>query len=80
MITEWAFSTDDTTSSGFDPHVQATLIAKGLNLMLADPTVDGIVWTNIYHPGTDFWSKTSVTNADYSLLPGFSVFKSFSTF
>jgi len=80
MLTEWAFSTDATTSTGFDPNVQALFMAKGFNLMLADPTIDGIVWTNLYAPGTDFWSLTSLTNPAFSQLPGFAVFRNFATF
>jgi hypothetical protein len=50
MLTEWGFSTI-MSPDGFDPAVQAYFMALGFNLMLADPTVDGIVWVNVYNGG-----------------------------
>jgi hypothetical protein len=78
MLTEWAFSTVD-QPDGFDPQVQARYLALGFNLMLADPTIDGIVWTSVYATGTDFWSRVAVTTASYTLLPAASAFRSFTT-
>ena len=77
MITEWAFSTD-VSAQGFDPHVQARFIAEGFNLMLADPTVDGIVYTNIYTGDSgDFWGLTALTNPDFTRLPAFTTYQAF---
>ncbi len=79
MITEWGFSTID-QSDGFDPNVQAEYIALGFNLMLHDPTLDGIVYVNMYGSGTDFWSETSLINQDGTFKPGYQVFKTFASF
>jgi hypothetical protein len=76
MLTEWAFSTAQ-QSVGFDPSVQAKYMATGFNLMLADPTIDGIVWTNVYATGSDFWSRTAVTDASFNPLPAEATFRSF---
>lgn len=79
FITEWAFSTDPSSASSFDPKVQARFLALGFNLMLSDPTVDGIVWTNLYNPNTDFWGRTALTNPDFSPLPGLATYRAFAT-
>jgi hypothetical protein len=76
MLTEWGFSTVN-QSQGFDPIVQARYMALGFNLMLADPTVDGIVWTNVNPGGTDFWSLVSITDSSFNLLPSAATFQSF---
>ena len=76
MLTEWAFSTA-ADPNGFDPQVQARFMARGFNLMLADPTIDGIVWTNAYAAGSDFWSRTSVTDANFNPLPAEQTFRAF---
>ena len=76
MLTEWSFSTA-AEPTGFDPNVQALYMALGMNLALADPTVDGIVWTSVYAPGLDFWSRTSITDASYNPLPAQNTYRSF---
>ncbi|TAM76625.1 hypothetical protein EPN44_04715 [bacterium] len=76
MLTEWGFSTID-SPVGFDPKVQAWYVALGFNLMLADPTVDGIVYVNLYNPATDFWGRTALTTPDFQPLPGMDVFRAF---
>jgi hypothetical protein len=79
MLTEWGFSTAPLTD-GFDPRVQAQYLAIGLNRMLADPTVDGIVYVNVYNggkPGT-FWAETRLIDQDFGHQPGFDVFRRFS--
>jgi hypothetical protein len=76
MLTEWAFSTA-AVPTGFDPKVQALYMALGMGLALADPTVDGIVWTEVYAPGSDFWSRTAVTDASYNPLPADATFRSY---
>lgn len=76
MLTEWAFSTAN-LADGFDPQVQARYMALGFNLMLADPTVDGLVWTTIYAAGTDFWSRTAITDASYDPLPAETTLRAF---
>jgi len=78
MLTEWGFSTAQQSPEGLDPAVQARYVALGLNLMLADPTVDGIVYVNVYNPAQDFWGRTSLTNGDFSTLPAFDVLRAFS--
>jgi len=79
MLTEWGFSTVD-SPVGFDPKVQAEYVALGFNLMLADPSVDGVVYVNLYNPSNDFWGRTALTTADFELLPGFNVFREFATY
>jgi hypothetical protein len=76
MLTEWAFSTAQ-QPTGFDPHVQARYMALGMDLALADPTVDGIVWTSVYATGSDFWSRTAVTDASFNALPAEATFRSY---
>ena len=76
MLTEWAFSTVN-EADGFDPQVQARYMALGFNLMLADPTIDGVVWTQLFSSGTDFWSRTAVTDTSHNQLPAFTTFHSF---
>jgi len=49
----------------------------GLNRMLADPSVDGIVYVNVYNPDTDFWGYTSLVGRHFELLPGFDVYRRF---
>lgn len=77
MLTEWGISTDTASPSGFDPAVQADYISIAFNKMDADPTVDGLVYTNIYNPGTDFFSLMALTTANFALLPGYDVYKKF---
>ena len=76
MLTEWSYSTAD-EADGFDPQVQARYLALGLNLSLRDLTVDGVVWTSLYQPGSDFWSRTAVTDASYNPLPAFAAFHAY---
>jgi hypothetical protein len=76
MLTEWGFSTVN-EADGFDPMVQARYMALGLNLALSDPTVDGVVWTNVYAPGTDFWSRVSVSDPSFALEPAAGTLQSF---
>src|SRR5579872_46171 len=79
MLTEWGYSTLATSPQGFDPRVQAEYLALGLNLMLADPTVDGIVYVNIFNPGTDFWGRTALTDTSGNPLPGYYALQTFTT-
>jgi hypothetical protein len=78
MLTEWGFSHVDKIN-GFDPEVQAEYIAIGFNRMLADPTVDGVVYVNIYNGGKrdTFWTETQVVDDDFTILPGYEVIKNF---
>jgi hypothetical protein len=78
MLTEWAFSTAN-TATGFDPSVQARYLAIGCNLMLADPSVDGITWTSIYATGNDFWSRVALTDTSYHPLPALATLRTFRT-
>lgn len=79
MLTEWGFSTI-MQPDGFDPSVQAQYVALGLNLMLADPTVDGIVYVNLYNPATDFWGYTSLVNQQYQPKPAYQVLEKFASY
>lgn len=79
MLTEWGFSTDPNSPDGVNPQTQAAYISIGLNLMLADPAVDGIVYVNLYNPGNDFWAHTALINSDFSPKPAFYVYRSFAT-
>ena len=76
MLTEWSYSTAN-EADGFDPQVQARYLAAGLNLSLRDETVDGIVWTSFYNSGSDFWSRTAVTDASFNPLPALAAFRAF---
>jgi len=76
MLTEWGFSNADNPDS-FDPRVQALYLAQGLNRMLADPSVDGIVYVNVYNPDTDFWGDTSLVSKDFQPFPGFHTYQTF---
>jgi hypothetical protein len=78
MLTEWGYSTV-MQADGFDPAVQARYLALGLNLMLADPTVDGIVYVNMYNAGTDFWGYTAITNQSFTQKPAYGVYESFAS-
>jgi hypothetical protein len=78
MLTEWGYSTI-MQSDGFDPNVQAQYLALGLNLMLADSSVDGIVYVNMYDPGTDFWGYTSLVDQQYADKPAYQVFANFAS-
>lgn len=76
MLTEWGYSSFD-SPLGFAPEVQAYYLGLGFNRMLADPTVDGVTYVNIYNPGKDFWGMTAVLDKDYKPLPAFYVFQKF---
>jgi hypothetical protein len=79
MLTEWGFSTV-MTPEGFDPAVQAYFMALGFNLMLEDPSVDGVAYVNVYNGGPDdnFYAQTEVMRNDFTPLPGFAVLQRFS--
>jgi hypothetical protein len=77
MLTEWGFSTDPDNRYAFDPATQAVYIAKGFNRMLADPSVDGIVYVNMYNRANDFWGYTSLVNQDFVPKPAFYVYKKY---
>jgi hypothetical protein len=79
MFTEWGISTDPTSPDGFDPAVQARYISIAFNRMDADPTVDGIVYTNIYNPNTDFFSMMALTDAQFSPLPAYATYRDFAS-
>ncbi len=76
MLTEWGFSTAN-VFDGFDPEVQARYMALGFNLMLADPTVDGIVWAGVNDTATDFWSSVGVTATSFAALPSEATYRAF---
>jgi hypothetical protein len=76
MLTEFSFSTVN-EADGFDPQVQARLLAEGFNLTLRDLTVDGVVWTSVYAPGSDFWSRTSLTDAAYNPEPAYAAYRAY---
>ena len=76
MFTEWSYSTVN-EADGFDPQVQALYLARGFNLSLRDDTLDGVVWTSLYNGGSDFWSRTAVTDASYHALPAMAAFRAY---
>jgi hypothetical protein len=78
MLTEWGYSHIDEIN-GFDPRVQAEYIARGFNRMLADPTVDGVVYVNVYNGGKpqSFWTQTQVVENDFTRLPGYDTIAAF---
>jgi hypothetical protein len=78
MLTEWGYSHAEKIN-GFDPKVQAQYIALGFNRMLADPTVDGVVYVNVYNGGAPntFWTETQVVSDDFTVLPGYDVIAKF---
>src|SRR6202012_1631783 len=73
MLTEWGYSTD-ASADGVDPQTQALYVALGFNLMLADPSVDGIVYVNMYNPATDFWGQTALVSSDFTPKPAYGVY------
>jgi hypothetical protein len=85
MLTEWGFSTAD-DPYGFDPRVQAQYLAIGLNKMLADRSVDGVTYVNIFNTScrpscaTDFWGRTALTKPDGTELPGYVTLREFTLF
>jgi len=76
MLTEWGYSTD-ASADGIDPQTQALYVALGLNLMLADPLVDGIVYVNMYNPSPDFWGQTALVSSDFTPKPAYDVYRTF---
>ena len=83
MLTEFGFSSCDSLTVCFDPMVQALYTANGFNLALADPTVDGVTYVNIYNSSADgpdyFWSHTALMNNDNTPKPGYAMFQQFAT-
>ena len=83
MLTEYGWSSCTNLTVCFDPMVQALYIARSLNSFLADASVDGITYVNVYNSSTDapdyFWSSTSLVNNDRTVKPGFAVFQKFAT-
>lgn len=81
MLTEWGYSTCEKLTVCFDPLVQALYLAQGLNLALADPSVDGITYVNIYNSSNDwpnyFWSHTALLTPYYTAKAGYQVFQRF---
>lgn len=80
MLTEWGYSTCEKQTQCFNPLVQALYVAQGLNLALADPTIDGIVYVNIHTPVRaipNFWDETGLLESDYSKKPAFTIFQKF---
>lgn len=78
MLTEWGYSTID-EPDGVDPKTQARYVALGLNEMLADPTVDGIVYVNMYFPRADLWGQTALVTPDFVPKPAYYVYRAFAT-
>jgi hypothetical protein len=76
MLTEWGYSTID-SPDGVDPKTQAAYVGLGFNLMLADPTVDGIVYVNLQNPATDFWGQTALVEPDFTPKPAYDVYRAF---
>lgn len=83
MLTEYGYSSCGTLTLCFNPMVQAYYLALGLNLALADPSVDGIVYVNLHNASKDgpdfFWSSTSLVNNDYTRKPAYEVFRMFAS-
>jgi hypothetical protein len=80
MLTEWGISTDPTSPSGFAPAVQAQYISIAFQKVENDPSVDGIVYTNIYNPAGDFFGDMSLTDDDFTPLPGFAAYRTFTSY
>lgn len=76
MLTEWGYSTID-SPDGVAPATQAVYVGLGFNLMLADPTVDGIVYVNLQNPATDFWGQTALVDPDFTPKPAYTVYRAF---
>lgn len=81
MLTEWGYSTCARLIVCFDERVQALYIAQGLNLALADPSVDGVTYVNVYNSSDDspyyFWSQTALLTPYYTVKVGYGVFQRF---
>jgi hypothetical protein len=80
MITEWGYS-DQRSVDGFAPAVVARYLALGFNRMLADPTVDGIVYTHVVGTGLehDFYGAMTLRADDGLERPGARAFAAFSS-
>lgn len=77
MLTEWGYSTDEASPDAVDPRTQARYLALGFNAMLADPTVDGIVYVSMLDPGDGFWADTALVSRDGVPKPAFAVYRAF---
>jgi hypothetical protein len=77
MLTEWGYSTYADSKDGVDPKTQALFLALGFNEMLADPTVDGIVYVNMYNPASGFWGETALVSPDFVPKPAYYVYRTF---
>lgn len=82
MITETGFSSSPTSPQGLDPRVQALYTSIAFNQYLADPTVRGIVWSDIvnHESGTAIFNGISTYDDHGRTKPVFDVFKTFATY
>jgi len=78
MITEWGYS-DVPSVDGFAPAVVARYLALGFNLMLADPTIDGVAYTHIVGSGreSDFYGAMTLRADDGTERTGAHTFAAF---
>ncbi|MGZ3505775.1 MAG: hypothetical protein ACXWNZ_13650 [Vulcanimicrobiaceae bacterium] len=81
MLTESGWS-HAMTADGQDPAVQAQYIALGFNMILADPTVDGVTYvnTNSTGPITNFWNETGLMNDVFAPSPAYTTFHQFASY
>ncbi len=82
MITETGFSSSPTSAQGLDPRVQALYASIAFNQYLADPTVRGIVWSDVvnHESGTSIFNGVSTYDDQGQPKPVFYVFKTFATY
>jgi hypothetical protein len=64
-----------------DPAVQAQYIALGFNMILDDPTIDGVTYVNVYNTGSpsDVYAGTGLLGDGFTQLQPYSVFREFAS-
>jgi hypothetical protein len=81
MLTESGWS-HAASPDGQDPAVQAQYIAMGFNMILADPTIDGVTYVNVNStgPATNFWNEVGLMGDYYTPLAPASVYREFASY
>jgi len=82
MITETGFSSNQHFVQGVDPSVQATYTSIAFNQYLQDPSIKGIVWTDVVNHETSQWIFNGIATYgdNMSTKPVFAVYKQFAAY